>query len=1014
MANNLAARLAHGSLKRPVTVLMLSLSMLVMGMLASRWLPLEMWPGIEIPEITVQVPYANATPQEVEDNITRPIEEALATLSGVKEMRSWSNSDGANIRMQFDWGANVNAKSIETREKIDSIRHLLPKDVQRVFVFQFSTNDSPVLTLRLSGSADYATAYDTLDRELKRPLERLPGVSRVTLYGVDKPELSINLNAERLLAVGLTPEQVTQRLQAANFQLAAGNIYSPNQRYLVHPDGTWVDPKQAGELYLTPSVQLKDVATIKVGAPERRDGRHFDQTYAVGLDVFKASGANLVNVANRVLKVVNDAKTNPALSGINLYIMDNQAQSVQQSLSGLLQSGMIGAALSALVLFAFLRRFAMTAVVVLSVPFAICLTLAMMYFMGISLNILSMMGLMLAVGMLVDNAVVVVESIATERARGRSGDEAVTEGVSRVALAMAAGTLTTAIVFLPNFFGAKIDVTVFLKHVSIAICISLAASLLLAITLIPLLTRRFSGRAPAAPAEPKRYRRALSWILARPKRAWLGFIILAASTALPMAHLPSDDNFDGDSERMFIYMPMPGEFPVAMVEAEVDKMEKYLYANKEQLGINGVYSYYSTHDATLTLLLKKPAVLPRDELRKTLRANWPKTALGRPQIGWSNGNGGGVSITLQGPSSERLRALASSLVPQLSTIKGLTDVRADQDALAREIQVHPDPQRARELGLTATAIADQVSLSLRGQPARTLRNDDGETLVQLYVNHGAHRDLQQLRRLPVGEHNGQLVRLDQVADIVEAPQVGAIQRFDRQTTLNIGANLEGLTLSQARQKITALMQQVTLPPGYRWSLDGRFRKQSEGMQAMAVNMMLALALIYLVMAALFESVLMPVAIITAIGFSMTGAFWAFWLTGTAMDIMGMIGLLILMGIVVNNGIVLVDRINQLRGEGPLAAVIIRASSERLRPILMTVATTVLGLLPLALGSTRVGGGGPSYAPMAIAIIGGLLLSTLVSLFLVPLCYQSLTGLKRRWRAVKGVARQRAGLDVAGS
>ncbi|WKE67063.1 efflux RND transporter permease subunit [Gallaecimonas kandeliae] len=1007
--NNAAARLARASLKRPVTVLMLSLSMLVMGVLASRWLQLEMWPGIEIPEITIQVPYANATPQEVEDNITRPIEEALATLSGVKEMRSWSNSDGANVDLQFDWATNVNAKSIEAREKLDSIRDLLPRDVQRVFVFQFSTNDMPVLTLRLSGKTDFSTAYMMLERELKRPLERLPGVSKVNLYGVDKPQLKIDLRAEQLIAMGLSPAKVAEKLQAANFQLAAGNIYGATQQWLVHPNGTWTDPAEVGRLYLTPAVQLKDVANISVGEPERREGRHFDQTYAVGLDVFKESSANLVDVASEVLKVVDEAKTNPALSGVRLFVMENQAESVQDSLHGLMQSGLIGAALSALVLFAFLRRFAMTAVVVLSVPFAICLTLAAMYFLGLSLNILSMMGLMLAVGMLVDNAVVVVESIATERANGLAGEEAVTQGVNRVALAMAAGTLTTAIVFLPNLFGAKVDITVFLKHVAVAICISLAASLLLAITLIPLLTKRFSGRAPASPATPKRYMKALGWVLQRPVRAWVGFILLAASTALPLSQLPSDDNFDGNDERLFISMPLPGEFPLAMVESEVTKMETYLYAHKKELGITGVYSYYAPNEATLTLLLKKPAVLPRDELKKRLREHWPKTALARPQFGFSDGKNGGVQLTLQGPSSERLRILAESLVPQLATIKGLKDVRADQDALAREIRIHPDSDRARQLGLTASDIADQVGLALRGQPARTLRNDDGETDVSLYSDHGARYNLAMLKRLPVGEAGGQLVRLEQVAQIEESPQVGAIQRYNRQTTVTIGANLEKLPLSEAREKITEMMDQVALPAGYRWSLDGRFKTQDEGQQVMATNMLLALAMIYLVMAALFESVLMPLAIVTAIGYSMTGAFWAFWLTQTPMSVMGMIGLLILMGIVVNNGIVLVDRINQLQGTGPLQEVILKACGERLRPILMTVATTVLGLVPLALGSTRVGGGGPSYAPMAIAIIGGLLLSTLVSLFLVPLCYQSLTGLKRRWRQVSLAAKLRLGL-----
>ncbi|WP_341503980.1 efflux RND transporter permease subunit [Gallaecimonas sp. GXIMD4217] len=1004
---NLASRMAAVALRRPVTILMLSLSLLVMGLVSSRVLPLEMWPGIEIPQIDINVPYANATPAEVEDAITRPIEEALATLSGIKEMRSRSASDGAHITLQFDWSSNINAKSIEAREKLDSIRHLLPDDVERVFVYQFSTADMPVLTLRLSSQGDLSHAYDVLERELKRPLERIAGVSRVTLYGVEKPEVQVALDPARLRAMGLAPRQVVEMLTKANFQVAGGYIQNEQRRYLIQPQGNWADMAAIENTYLSPSIQLKDVATVILAKPELREGRHFDRTYAVGLDVFKESSANLVAVAEAVMAVVHEAESNPALDGIRLFVMEDQAQSVKDSLSGLTQAGLVGAALSALVLLLFLRNLSMTAVVVLSVPFSLCLTLAAMYFLDISLNILSLMGLMLAVGMLVDNAVVVVESIATERSRGLSGSQAVVKGVGRVALAMAAGTLTTAIVFLPNFFGAKIDVTVFLKHVSVAICLSLAASLLLAITLIPLLARRL------APAQAKirdhvHYKGLLAWVLDRPKRMLAFFVVLAASTALPLSQLPSDDQFDGDGDRLFINMEAPGEFPVAMMEAEVDRMEEFLYANKDELGIRAVYSYYEPRYATSTLLLDPDTPLSRDELRKRLREGWPKMALVKTQLGWKNGGDSEVQITLQGPSTNRLLGLAEDLVPQLARIQGLVEVRADADQLAREIRIKPDPVRTNRLGLSARDIAEQVSLALRGSPARTLRDDNGETRVQLYVEKDARYDKAMLARLPVAQVDGRLIRLEQVAELVEAPQVGSIMRFDRQTTLYIAANLEELTLSQAREAIEQMMSNISLPAGYTWSLDGRFRRQNEGQQAMMVNMVLALALIYLVMAALFESVLMPVAILTAILFSMTGAFWAFWFTGTPMGIMGMIGLLILMGIVVNNGIVLVDRINQLRGSDELKRVIVTAAAERLRPILMTVATTVLGLVPLALGDTRVGGGGPNYAPMAIAIIGGLILSTLVSLVLVPLCYLMLDGLRARWNRVKTAALTRAG------
>ncbi|WP_131811753.1 efflux RND transporter permease subunit, partial [Paraglaciecola hydrolytica] len=487
--------LADFAIRRPVTVCMFFFSMLAFGLLSSQLLPLEKFPSIDIPEIAIQVPYQDATPAEVEKMITRPVEEALATMSGIKRLRSNSTENGAEIQLEFAWDDNLKAKGIEAREKIDAIRNLLPTDVERILVYQFNTSDMPIFSLRVSSERDLSSAYDLLDRNLKMPIERVAGVSKVELYGVTKKQVSIRLDSELMSALQVSTNELAATLRKVNFSMSAGHFIDQDygQKIMVNPQGEFKELDEIRDLVIKPNVRLSDIAEIKFETPKRTEGRHLDQSYAVGFNIYRESNSNMVEVADRVMAVINDANENPAFNGINLYIMENEAESVTSSLSDLLSAGLLGSLLSLLVLYAFLRNITSTLLVVLSVPFSICITLGCMYFMGYSINILSMMGLMLAVGMLVDNAVVVTESISQEKEHNPDAIAATKAGVGKVSLAVIAGTVTTAIVFLPNIVGAKVNVTIFLEHVAIAICISLFASLLISQTLIPLLSTKIKS-----------------------------------------------------------------------------------------------------------------------------------------------------------------------------------------------------------------------------------------------------------------------------------------------------------------------------------------------------------------------------------------------------------------------------------------------------------------------------------------------------------------------------------------
>jgi HAE1 family hydrophobic/amphiphilic exporter-1 len=1003
---NAGAGLASFAIRRPVTISMLFLSLLLMGIGASQYLPLEKFPGIDFPELYVQIPYQDATPAEIEKMITRPVEEALATMSGIKRMRSYSNENNAEIMLRFDWDANIKAKSVEAREKVDAIRHLLPDDVERLMVFKFNLADMPVFQLRLSSDRDISNSYELLERTLKMPIERVTGVSRVELYGVNKKQISIRLDPDRIAALRINTADVYKVLQNANFSMTAGQFFDLDQKITVNPLGEYRSKQDISNLIITRNVRLSDIASIEFETPKATEGRHLDKTHAIGLNIFRESGANLVDVSEAVMAEIETAKSSTAFNGINLFIMQDEATSVTSSLQDLLNSGMIGGGLSIIVLYLFLRNLATTLVVVLSVPFAICITLACMYFLGYTLNILSLMGLMLAVGMLVDNAVVVTESIFQEREKTDDVIAATKKGVSLVSLAVIAGTATTAIVFLPNIVGVKAELTVFLEHVAVSICISLFASLLLAQTLIPLLTTKLKIKPKAKEAhflqaKPSKlkasYEKILRWTLGNQGKTSLIAIAILASTAIPLTFIKSDDDNNNNQDRIWLNYHIQSNYSLDEVEKAVNKMEDYLYANQSKFHIKQVYTYFTAGYAVSGLTLEDDLPVSVSELKKEIKESFPAFVRAQPSFEWDQGSGGGVQITLYGQSSETLMEIAEQIVPVLSSIEGLTDVKADIDAQNYELQVTVDREKAFRFGLSATDVASVVSTALRGTNLRTFRSStDGEINIRLLYDESLQQSVDQLKNLTISRSADQNITLDMVANMSVNARMSQIQRLARQTSLGLGANLEDdYTISEARKSIELIMQNIELPSGYTWSLDGSFQRQDEDETIMLTNMILAIIMIYIVMAALFESLILPTAVLTSLIFSFTGVFWAFLITGNAMTVMGMIGMLILMGIVVNNGIVLVDRINQLANAGmSVHNAIIEGCLTRVRPILMTVLTTVLGLVPLALGDVSIGGDGPPYSPMAIAIIGGLLFSTITSLFLVPLGYLLLLKLRR--------------------
>lgn len=991
------------SLRRPVTTMMVFISFVVIGLISSRLVPLEYFPDISFPGAYISIPYANSTPEEVERNITRPVEEAISTISGLEEISSTSSENEAGIFVRFKMGTDIGLKAMEVKEKIDGVRNQLPDDMERVFINKFSAQDNPMMNLRISSERDLSNAYDLLNRNLKQRIERINGVAQVDLYGVDQKQIRIELIPERLEAHQVNINDLAERLRQSNFSMTAGKVDESGRRYTVRPIGEMRTARDFENLVIGPNhLRLSDIATVTYDTPERDYGRHLDQKYAIGLDVFKESGANTVAVGNSVIEEIDAINELPEMRGINIYEMHNQATGIISSLLELLKAGLLGGFFSILVLYFFLRKVSTTLIVALAVPFSLIVTVGMLYFLDLSLNILSMMGLMLAIGMLVDNAVVVTESIHQNQQKMGDAKAATILGSQQVGMAVTAGTLTTIIVFLPNIVSELSMIAVQLYHVAISIIIALVASLLISLTIIPLLTSRIK---PPEKKTKKRfidkmegwYGNLLHWLMNHRYSASMLIFGMFFSVMLPIQFL-NVDMFPNDASReLYLQYNLNDTYTLERVEETVDVIEDYLYQNKDKFEIESVYSYYQPQYAQSTIILTDDDSAEKDVqlIKKEIEENLPLISTGAPSFEFASRNTNEqVGVFLIGESSEVLVDLSDEVIRRLETIPGFADVRSEAEAGAEEVQLVVDRQRAQNFGLTSQQIAGMVSNSMRGVNLPRVRGQNGEIDVVLAMRDSDRQTLDNLRNLPVNIGDNQTVKLASLADMRLRQGPRTIQRQDRQTSLGITVNLEDINMEQAREQIAGVLDNISYPAGYGWSYGRSFDNDQQAMDEMMINMLLAMFLIYLVMASLFESVLFPSSIITCIFFGIIGVIWFFFLTGTTFSFMAMIGILILMGIVVNNGIVLLDHINQLRAKGlERNEAIIQGGRDRMRPILMTAGTTILGLLPLCIGTTQIGGDGPPYYPMARAIVGGLAFSTVITLVILPSIYIILDDIK---------------------
>lgn len=1025
------ALLPRFSLDRRITVLVILMTVLVIGTIATLGLPLELIPsGFDAPHLSVRASWANAPAQEMLDKITLELEDELSTVPAVENMYSFARTGFTRITLTFKSGTNMDVAYREVRDRIERAKPALPEEVDRVEIRKASESDIPVFAFGITVEEDTADVYNLIQYQIARRIDRIDGVAGISIQGLVEKEVLIELDRKRTEGAGLNIFELGQQLQSDNFTLASGHVYDGGKKLLLRSVARYADLDALKNRSLNENVRLSDVATIRYAEPEKRFFARANSKPAFFGIVLKESEANALEVSDRIQAAIDEMNEDPRLAVIGIEVFFNQGKTILESLSILLDSGRIGAIFAALVLFFFLRRLRMTMIIALSIPLSLFIGLTAMYFFGETLNIISLLALMISVGLLVDNSVVVAENIYRLHQAGASRREACIRGAGEISLAVVMATLTTIIVFLPVSL-VEGQGQFFMLRLSIPITVSLVASLLVALIFVPLsvyLTLSPAGSEKKAhhllgdrargvlrnlyDATFGRLERAYGALLAASLRRRMDLLmgilaVVAITAAWPMQKMDFGAVQEEDRGGFEVDVALPPSTTLEestahfrrvekIVEAKQDEwdLQTYLVINWSTGGeVQGWFKAPRTNDITMNQVVEELVALMPERAGTKLY-----TGMGNDEQDDDKKNL--HSIYLVGEDPKELETVAEGLEDLIVSIDGVLGIKQSEDEPGEEMALQIDRDRAQRLGINPEAIAGVVRNSLGGRSLPELYRDGREIPVRVRYREEDRESLSQLTDFQVPTNDGQLVSLASVTDSRRLDAAGRIFRTNKQVTRSITAQLEEGKEDEARQKLVAFMAGVDLPEGVRMGSPRRARSANDEAKEMAFAALLSVVFIYLLMGFLFESFVLPLSIVMTIPLAVLGVVWAHFLAGINLDPLGMVGMVLLIGVVVNNGIVLVDYTNRLRSEGEdRAPAVLVAAERRFRPIMMTALTTVCGMVPLLLGGTT--SIGLSYTSFAVTLIGGMTVATLLTLLVVPVTYTLFDDLRERLIALLG-------------
>ena len=1017
--------------ERPIATLMLFIAIILLGVVSLKMLPLDLMPEMEFPSITVITIYPGASANEVEEQVTKPLETVLAAAEELTEIKSSSKENVSFIQLSYEWGGDVTSAANDARDLIELAKSRLPDAAQQPVIFKINSSMMPVLVYAVNADVNYNGIDHIVDEDIASPLRKIEGVGTVLYLGQPEREIKVNINPQQMKAYGLSTSMISTMLKANNINVPAGSIKVGVYDFSVSVPGKFESVDEIGNTVLKATngqiIRLKDVATVEDTFKEKESFARNHIGEGVALMIQKQSGANTVEVVDAVRKKIEEIK--PQLpSDIKIHEVLSSEEIITGSIKNLTSSIWFALVFVTLVVLMFLREWKSSFIIFMTMPVSLISAFIAMYIMDYTINIFSLMSLIIAIGMVVDNAIVVLENITQHIEKGSNPKQAAIFGTSEMKMAIAASTATTLVVFLPLVFMGGI-VGIMFKQLAILTVVCMVMSLFTALTLTPMLSSKLLKSLPRGKEIKQRskfyiasenifnkiengYKRVLGWaIFHKGITLTIALIVFVGTLFLGRKvgtdYIPdfdagtvsvvyetevgtSADRTDSIGQQILQIMlneiPEIAESALASIVGQTNDGILTTVGFKEGKNVGTVLCHLVTPDKRHRSA-SEIAESIREQVESIPQIEKVSIEGGSALATAVTGNKSPIEIIVSGNDLDEIRRVALDFEKKMIAKEEFSDVLTTVDMGKLEVQVQVDKEKASQMGLNVSMVGMQVRQNLYGTESSEFseHGNDYDIIIQYAPEY--RDEISKLKGMQITNLLGQQVPLSLVADIVEKNVPLEIQRLEQERYVQTAANLNNISLGEGTELAQQLIDEYEVPQGVSVEVGGQVEDQATSFESLYLIFFLGIALVYMVMAAQFESLKDPFIIIFAIPFTLVGVILAFFITNITLSVVTFIGLIMLVGIVVNNGIVLVDYINMLRKRDySLRDAVMEGGRSRLRPVLMTSLTTILGMLPMALST---GMGEAIYSPLGITIIGGLFVSLLTTLILVPTMYTAL-------------------------
>lgn len=1017
--------LADTSIRRPVFATMVILGLVILGVVSYPRIGVDLFPKVEFPIVNISTTLKGASPEVVDIDLTDKVEEAVNTINGVKTITSTSTEGRSTVIVEFNLERDIDLAVQDVREKIAAIRNRLPEDIDEPVIEKVDPDANPVIWIALTGERSIRELSTYADEILKEQLQRINGVGAIRIAGLRLRQVRVWLDRDKLSAYRISAHDVLIALQRENIELPGGRIEGEFKEYLIKVKGEFTNVQEFNDLivgfYNGTAIRLKDVGRAEDGMAEKRSVTRFNRVPSIGLGIQKQSGTNTLEVTDRIKKEIeNIRKSLPA--GMKLEISFDQSHFIKRSIEEVQFHLLYGGFFASIAVLLFLRSIRVTIISAIAIPTSIISTFAIMNVFGFTFNNMTMLGLSLSVGILIDDAIIVIENIQRHIEKGMGIKEAASFATSEIGLAVMATTLAIVVIFLPVAFMKGI-IGMFFFQFALTVVFAILVSLFVSFTLTPMLSSKFLKEHTSSHTSTSVFKHLSDWLEKQYKKveesyrrllsiaiehraivivsAVIIFILsLYITKFLGKEFLPSEDQ-----SRFVARLEAPKDYSIDQIEGMFKKAEEIVLATPEIMTIfYGQGTFGEVHKGTMFIGLKPKSERTRSQ--QEIMADMRKQFRQIPGLKGTAEDvslvGGGqrmvpIQYSIRGRNLEELNGYSKQIVSEFSKLSGIVDVDTSLEAGKSEVKVYIDRNKAADLGVDIATVAETINFLIGGEVDITRFKDEARGRrydVKMRLNPENRKDPDDIGRLFVRSKDGRMIELSNIVEIKEGGGPSVINRVDRQRAITLFANLEGKPLGQAKEELDNIAVKI-LPPDYTGSHKGMADMMGESFGYLMFALILGVILAYMVLASQFESFIHPITVLLSMPFSFIGAFAALLITGMTLNIFSFIGLILLMGLVKKNAILLVDYTNTLRAKGmERKEAILTAGPVRLRPILMTTFAMVFGMMPIALG---IGEGSETRAPMAIATIGGLLTSLFLTLVVIPVVYDVFDDLWGRFK-----------------